>query len=160
MGEKDSDTTLKDLGENMAKEKYAVIETDKGTIKAKLYTERAPISTKNFIDLAGQGFYDGLVFHRVEPNFVIQTGDPTGTGTGGSGKSITLETHPELKHELGALGMARTSDPNSATSQFYIVTGEAHFLDGNYAVFGQTVDGIEVAKAIRVGDKMVKVTIV
>ena len=144
----------------IAKATYAVIETDKGTIKAKLYTEKAPTTTANFIELAKRGFYDGLVFHRVEPGFVIQTGDPTGSGRGGSGKTISLEVKPELKHDLGALGMARTNDPNSATSQFYIVTGEAHFLDGNYAVFGQTVEGIDAAKKIKVGDKMNSVRIV
>lgn len=148
-----------DKGDTMT-DTYAVIETDKGTIKAKLYTEKAPISTENFIGLAKKGFYDGLVFHRVEPGFVIQTGDPEGTGRGGSGKTIQLEIHPDLKHDLGALGMARTNDPNSATSQFYIVIGEASFLDGNYAVFGQTIEGIEVAKNIKVGDKMKSVKIV
>ena len=101
-----------------------------------------------------------MVFHRVVPGFVIQTGDPTGTGSGGSGKSIPLETHPELKHTLGAVGMARTQDPNSATSQFYIVIGEAHSLDGQYAVFGQVVSGMDVAQNIQQGDKMIKVSIV
>jgi len=144
----------------ISKATYAVIETDKGTIKAKLYTGEAPITTGNFIELAKKGFYDGLVFHRVEPGFVIQTGDPTGTGRGGSDKAIPLEIKKGLTHNLGALGMARTNDPNSATSQFYIVTGEAHFLDGNYAVFGQTVEGIEVAKKIKVGDKMRSVRII
>ncbi len=148
------------VGEETMGEKYAVIETDKGTIKAKLYTEKAPISTKNFIELAERGFYNGLVFHRVVPNFVIQTGDPTATGAGGSDKSIPLEIHPDLKHELGAFGMARTSDPNSATSQFYIVIGDAGFLDGNYAVFGQTLEGMEVAQKIAQGDKMKRVVIV
>lgn len=142
------------------KSTYAVIETGKGVIKFRLYTRKAPVSSKNFIGLAERGFYDGLVFHRVEPGFVIQTGDPTGTGRGGSDKSIHLEIHSDLKHDLGAVGMARTSDPNSATSQFYIVIGEAHFLDGNYAVFGQVVEGLEVAKSIKVGDKMNKVSIV
>jgi cyclophilin family peptidyl-prolyl cis-trans isomerase len=144
----------------MKKTTYAIIETDKGTIKAKLYTGEAPVTTANFIGLAKRGFYDGLVFHRVEPGFVIQTGDPTGTGRGGSEKRIPLEVKAELKHELGALGMARTNDPNSATSQFYVVTGEAHFLDGNYAVFGQTVEGLEAAKKIKVGDKMKSVRII
>lgn len=152
-------TTLEIKGDTMT-DTYTVIETDKGVIKAKLYTEKAPISTKNFIGLAKKGFYDGLIFHRVEPGFVIQTGDPEGTGRGGSGKSIPLEIHKDLRHDLGALGMARTNDPNSATSQFYVVIGEASFLDGNYAVFGQTVEGIEVAKSIKVGDKMKKVTII
>ena len=139
--------------------KYVTIETDKGTIKAELYVLKAPITTKNFIDLAGSGFYNGLTFHRVEPGFVVQGGDPNGDDTGGSEKSIPLEINPELRHVKGALGMARTNDPNSATSQFYITLGEAYFLDDNYAVFGKVVSGMDAAEKLRVGDKMNKVTI-
>ena len=140
-------------------EKYVVIETGKGTIKAELYTEKAPITTKNFIDLANSGFYNGLTFHRVEKDFVIQGGDPKGDGTGGSGKAIPLEIIPELKHVKGALGMARSQEPNSATSQFYITIAPTPFLDGNYAVFGKVVSGMEVAEKIEIGDKMNKLYI-
>lgn len=139
--------------------KYAVIETDKGTIKAELYTEKAPMTTKNFIDLANSGFYNGLKFHRVEKDFVIQGGDPKGDGTGGSGKNIPLEINPDLKHVEGALGMARSQDPNSASSQFYITLAPTSFLDGNYAVFGKVVSGMDVAKKIQVSDKMNKIYI-
>ena len=139
--------------------KYAVIETDKGTIKAELYAGKAPITTKNFIDLANSGFYNGLMFHRVEPGFVIQGGDPKGDGTGGSGKMIPLEINPDLKHVKGALGMARSQNPNSAESQFYITLSETPFLDGNYAVFGKVVQGMEAVEKIKVGDKMNKVHI-
>lgn len=139
--------------------KYATIETDKGTIKAELYVKQAPITTKNFIDLANSGFYNGLTFHRVEPGFVIQGGDPKGDGTGGSEKTIPLEINSELKHIKGALAMARTQDPNSATSQFYITLAETPFLDGQYAVFGKVVQGMDVVGNIQVGDKMNKVTI-
>lgn len=139
--------------------KYAVIETDKGIIKAELYADKAPITTKNFIDLANSGFYNGLTFHRVEPGFVVQGGDPKGDGTGGSAKSIPLEINTDLKHVKGALGMARTNDPNSATSQFYITLAPTPFLDGNYAVFGKVVQGMEVAEKIKAGDKMNKVHI-
>lgn len=139
--------------------KYAVIETDKGIIKAELYIEKAPITTKNFIELTNSGFYNGLTFHRVEPGFVVQGGDPKGDGTGGSGKKIPLEINPELKHVKGALAMARTSDPNSATSQFYITLEATSFLDGNYAVFGKVVSGMDVVEKIKVGDKMNKVSI-
>ena len=139
--------------------KYAVIETDRGTIKAELYADKAPITAKNFIDLTNSGFYNGLTFHRVEPGFVIQGGDPKGDGTGGSGKTIPLEINPDLKHVKGALGMARSQDPNSAESQFYITLSETPFLDGNYAVFGKVIEGMDVAESIEVGDKMVKVTI-
>lgn len=142
-----------------AKMKIAVIETDKGIIKAELYTDKAPITTKNFIGLADSGFYNGLAFHRVEPGFVVQGGDPKGDGTGGSGKTIPLEIIPELKHAKGALGMARSQDPNSATSQFYITLEPTPFLDGSYAVFGKVISGMEVAEKIQIGDKMNKIYI-
>ncbi len=141
------------------KMKIAVIETGRGTIKAELYTEKAPITTANFIGLAEAGFYNGLTFHRVEPGFVVQGGDPRGDGTGGSGKTIPLEINPELKHAKGALAMARTQDPNSATSQFYITLAQTSFLDGNYAVFGKVIEGMEIVEQIEVGDKMNKVYI-
>ena len=139
--------------------KYVTIETDKGKIKAELYTKEAPITTKNFIELASSGFYNGLTFHRIKPGFVAQGGDPKGDGTGGSGKSIQLEINPKLTHVKGALGMARTQDPNSATSQFYITLEAAHFLDGNYAVFGKVTEGMEIAQKLEKGDKMNKVYI-
>jgi len=126
----------------------ATIETSMGTIKFELYEQRAPITTANFIKLAESGFYDGLIFHRVVDGFVIQTGDPTGTGTGGSDETIVLEINQELTHEDGAVGMARSADPNSATSQFYICDGAQHGLDGNYAVFGQVFEGMDVVRAI------------
>lgn len=139
---------------------YAVIETDKGTIKFLLYEDGAPITAANFIELAGRGFYDGLKFHRVEPGFVIQGGCPYGTGTGGSGKNIKLEVSPDLRHgEAGAVAMARSAQPDSASSQFYITLGPAPFLDNNYAVFGRVTEGLDVVRAIRVGDRMTKVTI-
>ena len=147
----------KEKVENMIK--YANIETTKGKIKAELYASKAPISTKNFIELANSGFYNGLIFHRVEPGFVIQTGDPDGDGTGGSGKTIPLEIVPGLTHVRGALGMARTNDPDSATSQFYIALDDIHGLDGAYAVFGKVIEGMDVAEKIKVGDKMLKVAI-
>ena len=139
--------------------KYATIETDNGTIKAELYVNQAPITAKNFIDLANSGFYNGLTFHRVEPGFVVQGGDPKGDGTGGSGKTIPLELNPELKHVKGALAMARTNDPNSATSQFYITLDNTPFLDGSYAVFGKVIQGMEVVEKLKVGDKMKKISI-
>ena len=148
----------KELGDNMVK--FAVIETSKGIIKLELYTNKAPITTKNFIDLANSRFYNGLSFHRVESGFVIQGGDPKGDGTGGSGKTIPLEINPDLKHVKGALAMARTSDPNSATSQFYITLDETHFLDGKYAVFGKVISGMDAVEKISLGDKMNKVYII
>jgi|TARA_B100001971_G_C18245614_1_gene574035 cyclophilin family peptidyl-prolyl cis-trans isomerase len=133
--------------------------TNKGEFKFELYSKRAPNTVANFIELVESGFYDGLTFHRYEPGFVIQGGDPKGDGTGGSEKTIQLEIHSDLKHEKGAVGMARSQDPNSASSQFYIVLEPAHSLDGNYAVFGKVTKGMEVVKSLRVGDKIEKVTI-
>lgn len=132
----------------MKANRIAIIETNKGIIKAELFEQKAPITTANFIKLAENGFYDGLVFHRVIDKFVIQTGDPTGTGTGGSDKTIKLEIHKELTHTDGALGMARSSSPNSASSQFYICDGPQSGLNGGYAVFGKVIDGIDVVRAI------------
>src|ERR1043166_3441243 len=136
-------------------ERTAVIETNKGTIKFHLYETDAPITTSNFIELAQKGFYDGLTFHRVEPGFVIQGGDPKGNGTGGSGKTIPLEVKPNLKHDdAGVVAMARSSHPDSASCQFYITLGQASFLDMKYAVFGRVTEGLNVVKQIVVGDKM------
>tara|TARA_B100000315_G_C14527821_1_gene564690 strand:- start:594 stop:1127 length:534 start_codon:yes stop_codon:yes gene_type:complete len=139
--------------------KIATIETDKGTIKFELFEDKAPITTKNFIELAKSEFYDGLTFHRVESGFVIQGGDPNGDGTGGSDKTIQLETHPDLKHVKGAVAMARSQNPNSASSQFYITLADTPFLDGNYAVFGKVTEGMDVVESIAVGDKISKVTV-
>lgn len=142
------------------KNRIAVIETDKGTIKFELYEDMAPITTGNFIELADSKFYDGLNFHRVEPGFVIQGGCPRGNGTGSSDKKIPLEVTPNLKHgEAGAVAMARSTDPNSASCQFYITLGPAAFLDGNYAVFGRVTEGLDVVKQIRVGDRISSVAI-
>ncbi|MDO8726499.1 MAG: peptidylprolyl isomerase [Candidatus Methanoperedens sp.] len=141
------------------KNRVATIVTDKGTIKFELYEKDAPITTKNFIELAQKGFYDGLTFHRVEPGFVIQGGDPKGDGTGGSGKTIPLEIAQTLTHKKGAVAMARSNDPNSASSQFYIVLEDSKFLDGKYAIFGQVIEGQDVVEKIAKGDKMLKVTI-
>jgi peptidyl-prolyl cis-trans isomerase B (cyclophilin B) len=139
----------------------AVIETNKGTIKFTLHEELAPITTANFVELAEGGFYDGLTFHRVEPNFVIQGGDPNGNGTGGSSKRIKLEVSPNLKHgDAGAVAMARSQHPDSASSQFYITLGPAPFLDMNYAVFGRVTEGLDVVRQIRVGDRMNSVQII
>lgn len=141
------------------KNRTATIETDKGIIKFELFEKEAPVTTRNFIELAQGGFYNGLTFHRVEPGFVIQGGDPKGDGTGGSGKTIPLEIAPSLTHKKGAVGMARSRDPNSASSQFYIVLADAKFLDGQYAVFGQITEGQDIVEKIAVGDKMLKITI-
>jgi peptidyl-prolyl cis-trans isomerase B (cyclophilin B) len=139
--------------------RMVTMETTKGTIKMEIYAKEAPITSNNFIGLVEMGFYDKITFHRYEPNFVIQGGDPDGDGVGGSEKTIPLEINPKLTHVKGAVAMARTSDPNSASSQFYITLADAHFLDGNYAVFGKVTEGMDVALKLRAGDRMTKVTV-
>jgi len=133
----------------------AYITTSLGTIVASLADLDAPITVGNYVRLANERFYDNMRFHRIVDDFVIQTGDPNSRdnnpyndGTGGSAETITLEISENLTHEDGALGMARSSDPNSASSQFYICDGAQHGLDGNYAVFGFVVSGIDVVRAI------------
>jgi len=129
--------------------------SEKGNITIMLYEEGAPITTLNFIKLTTTKFYDGIKFHRCIDDFVAQTGDPNSKdnnpyndGQGGSGTTIPLEINDSLTHIDGALGMARSTDPNSASSQFYICDGPQHGLDGNYSVFGVVVAGLELAKQI------------
>ena len=124
-----------------------------GVIKAELYPEVAPNTVNNFIDLVNRGFYDGLIFHRVIPGFMIQGGCPEGTGMGGPGYSIKGEFTSngfknDLKHTKGVLSMARTMDPDSAGSQFFIMVANAPHLDGQYASFGKVIEGMEVADKI------------
>ncbi|MEW6517353.1 MAG: peptidylprolyl isomerase [candidate division FCPU426 bacterium] len=136
----------------------AVIQTNKGEIVFKFYPEDAPKTVENFVKLARKGFYDGLTFHRVVPNFVIQGGDPKGDGTGGPGYTVPAEFNSR-SHLTGTVAMARALDPNSAGSQFYICLARQPGLDGQYTVFGQVTSGMDVVQSIRVGDKMLKVTV-
>jgi peptidylprolyl isomerase/peptidyl-prolyl cis-trans isomerase B (cyclophilin B) len=152
-----SDTEREALVEE-AKSARARIETEKGPIVFTFYADQAPIHSAAFIKLARAGFYDGLTFHRVEPGFVIQGGCPDGNGTGGPGYRLQAE-FSDLPHVKGTVAMARSSDPNSAGSQFYITLGDARFLDGQYTVFGQVVEGQEVVDGVRKGDVMTKVSI-
>jgi peptidyl-prolyl cis-trans isomerase B (cyclophilin B) len=126
---------------------------DGGVMKAELYPEIAPETVKNFVDLASKGFYNGLIFHRVIPGFMIQGGDPEGTGMGGPGYEIKGEFtangfRNDLKHTRGVLSMARAMDPNSAGSQFFIMHEDSPHLDGQYAAFGKLIEGIEVVDKI------------
>jgi peptidyl-prolyl cis-trans isomerase B (cyclophilin B) len=134
------------------------IATDKGDIVFTFFPDEAPVHTAAFMKLAESGFYDGLTFHRVEPGFVIQGGDPDGDGTGGPGYRLKAEfnSHPHLR---GTIAMARSSNPDSAGSQFYVCLDDARFLDNNYTVFGQMSEGFDTLDAIRRGDKMTKVSI-
>lgn len=153
-------------------EEIAVIKTSKGDIKVQLAGKDAPIHVGNFVELANKGFYDNLKFHRYVPGFVIQGGCPNtrdlspeevvqkagspfaGLGTGNPGYSIKHEydTNPNNSHEDGALAMARSQNPDSAGSQFYLCLGPQHSLDSGYTVFGQTIEGKDVISQLRVGD--------
>jgi peptidyl-prolyl cis-trans isomerase B (cyclophilin B) len=124
-----------------------ILETDSGTIVLELFPKEAPVTVENFLKLVNQKFYDGLIFHRVIPGFMIQGGDPKGNGSGGPGWTIQGEFGAR-KHILGTLSMARTADPNSAGSQFFICVASAPHLDGQYAAFGQAIEGAEVAVKI------------
>ncbi|HLR23503.1 MAG TPA: peptidylprolyl isomerase [Pseudogracilibacillus sp.] len=126
---------------------------DGGEIEIELYPNKAPNTVNNFIALIEDDFYDGLIFHRVIPDFMIQGGDPEGTGMGDPGYSIKGEFSSndfdnDLKHEPGILSMARSQDPDSAGSQFFIVTGDGSHLDGDYAAFGKVIDGMDVVEDI------------
>ena len=136
----------------------ATITTAKGIIQLSLNAKAAPITVNNFVFLATYKFYDGLVFHRVVADFVIQGGDPNGDGSGGPGYTIPDEASG-LLHDVGALAMAKTSEPNSAGSQFYITLAAQPSLDGNYTVFGQVTAGMDVVGKIVVGDKIQSITI-
>lgn len=142
----------------------AVITTPKGVIKFEFYPEDAPNTVAAFIERADEGFYDGTKFHRVEPGFVIQGGDPLSktddpmVGTGGPGYRLAAEFN-DRKHLDGTVAMARSQDPDSAGSQFYICLGAQQFLDGKYTVFGQVTEGMDVVRTISVGDVMESVRI-
>ena len=151
----------------------AVIVTDEGTIRVQLHGQDAPIHVGNFVELAQKGFYDGLKFHRYVPGFVIQGGCPNGNGmggpygpngkpgTGGPGYSIKGEwkTNPHNEHKDGTLAMARSSMPDSAGSQFYFCLGPQPFLDGDYTVFGDTIEGLDVIAKLRAGSLIESITI-
>ena len=126
---------------------------DMGDIKAELYPDVAPITVENFVKLAGSGFYNGLTFHRIIPGFMIQGGDPEGTGMGGPGYSIKGEfaangVPNSLIHTRGVLSMARSANPDSAGSQFFIMHEDAPHLDGQYAAFGKVIEGIDVVDKV------------
>ena len=145
-----------------AKSYIATISTDKGEIVVQLDASAAPQTVNNFVFLAREGFYDGLTFHRVEPGFVIQGGDPLGSGGGGPGYTVPAEI--QLPHPEGAIAMARKPDevnPERASSgsQFYITLAPTPFLDGAYTAFGQVIGGMDVVQSIAVGDLIVKITI-
>ncbi len=145
---------------DLAKAYRAQIETAHGTIELELYPQYAPRTVNNFVFLAREGFYDGVKFHRVIANFVIQGGDPTGSGSGGPGYSFADEVkNNPLKHETGVISMANAG-PNTNGSQFFITHSPQPHLNGRHTVFGKVVAGQDAVNAIRQGDQMIRVTII
>jgi peptidyl-prolyl cis-trans isomerase B (cyclophilin B) len=139
--------------------KVATIETNKGVIKAELFADKVPNTVANFEKLIGQGFYNGLKFHRVIADFMVQTGCPQGTGTGGPGYKFKDEFHKDLKHSgPGILSMAN-SGPNTNGSQFFITHVATPWLDGKHSVFGRVIEGQDVVNKIAAGDVMKKVSV-
>ena len=144
------------------KKYVATIQTSRGSIEVELFAKDAPLSATNFIQLARGGFYDGLTFHRVEPGFVVQGGDPQGNGSGVPGYDIPAEI--KHKHGKGALAWARLGDAvnpqrRSSGSQFYITLKPTPFLDDKYTVFGQTITGMDIVETIQIGDTITHITI-
>ena len=128
--------------------RFAIFDTNMGKFKIELFEDKAPITTQNFIKLVNDKFYNGLIFHRVIPNFMIQGGCPEGTGRGGPGYTIKDEFHPDLKHDSkGILSMANAG-PNTGGSQFFITVAPTPWLDGHHSVFGKVVEGMEVVESI------------
>jgi peptidyl-prolyl cis-trans isomerase B (cyclophilin B) len=151
------ESELKEYSER-ARRSRVRIATPHGDIVFTLFPDDAPLHSAAFMKLAEAGFYDGLKFHRVEPGFVVQGGDPRGDGTGGPGYNLKAEFNAR-SHRRGTVAMARASAPDSAGSQFYICLDDAQFLDGQYTVFGQMTEGFEALEAIRRGDAMTTVKV-
>lgn len=140
-------------GNTVAAPKVEIAIKDYGVIQVELDEKAAPITVENFLKLVNDGFYNGLTFHRIIPGFMIQGGDPNGDGTGGSANTIKGEfasngVQNDIKHVRGVISMARAMDPNSASSQFFIMHADAPHLDGDYAAFGHVISGIEVVDAV------------
>jgi len=132
-----------------SKQYFAILKTEKGDIRIQLFADKAPKTVNNFIFLARQGFYDNITFHRVIPGFIAQTGDPTGTGSGGPGYTIEDEFNPDLKHDRpGRVSMANKGRPNTGGSQFFITYAPAPHLDGHHTIFGQVVEGMDVLEKL------------
>ncbi len=131
---------------------FATFHTNRGAIKVKLFAAEAPLTVNNFVFLAQQGFYNGTTFHRVIKNFMVQGGDPTGTGTGGPGYKIKDEFHPQLRHSKGGILSMANAGANTGGSQFFITHTATPHLDGRHAVFGEVVEGMENVMAIRERD--------
>jgi cyclophilin family peptidyl-prolyl cis-trans isomerase len=143
---------------------YAIIDSDRGSVVVELYDKVAPLTVANFEKLVGKGFYNGLTFHRVVPDFVVQGGDPDGTGMGGPGYTVPAEIDPKEHHLRGSLATARTGDQvnpkrESSGSQFYICLAPQPALDAQYTIFGGVIKGMDVVDKIQKGDHMKKITL-
>jgi peptidyl-prolyl cis-trans isomerase B (cyclophilin B) len=149
---------VKDRPVTLTGDERAHVQTNKGEFTFELYSNDAPNTVRNFIRLSEAGFYDGLIWHRYVEGFVIQGGDPLGTGYGGPGYTIDYEESGR-SHVKGAVGMARGADPNSASCQFYICLEPALNLDGNYCVFGCVIEGMDVVAQLRAGDTIQSIVI-
>jgi peptidyl-prolyl cis-trans isomerase B (cyclophilin B) len=136
----------------------ATFDTDRGTVRAELFPEEAPLTVANFVNLARRGFYDGLTFHRVIPDFMVQGGCPQGTGTGGPGYKFEDETSNGVRHERGVLSMANAG-PNTNGSQFFITHIATPWLDGKHTVFGKVVEGLDAVDKVQQGDHIRSVRI-
>jgi cyclophilin family peptidyl-prolyl cis-trans isomerase len=152
-------TEHKDEMLDLEGDETATVKTSRGDVTVKFYKDAAPKHVNNFIKLSKLGFYDGLTFHRYVQDFVIQGGDPLGTGTGDAGYEIPLEVDESAKHKKGALGMARGPAPNSASCQFYICLEAAHGLDMQYTVFGEVTDGMDAVMELRQGDTIERIDV-
>ena len=138
---------------NAAGNPKATIETTQGTLVIELYKDKAPKTVENFVKLANKGFYNGILFHRVIPGFMIQTGDPTGTGRGGPGYTFADEFSPDLKHSGPGIVSMANAGPNTNGSQFFITLAATPWLDGKHSVFGKVVEGQAVVDAIAAADR-------
>ncbi|MEI6279102.1 MAG: peptidylprolyl isomerase [Verrucomicrobiae bacterium] len=137
-----------------------IVKTSKGNIEGTLFASKAPVTVANFLNLAKRGYYDGLTFHRVIPNFMIQGGDPTGTGSGGPGYKFEDEVKTGLKHDKAGIFSMANSGPGTNGSQFFITHLPTPHLDGKHTVFGEVAKGQDVVNAIVAGDKILKIQIV
>lgn len=145
------ETALLRIDANGLSLESVLVDTDAGTIRFRFFPQEAPCTVARFRQLVRSGFYDGLRFHRVIPGFLVQGGDPSGNGTGGSGRKLKAEFNGR-HHVEGTVAMARAQDPDSADSQFYFCLGTYPHLDRSYTIFGQVVEGMDVAKKLRIGD--------
>jgi peptidyl-prolyl cis-trans isomerase B (cyclophilin B) len=152
-------TALPAQSEESMKDIRIIVKTDKGDIEGVLYPGKAPVTVANFLNLAKRGYYNGLKFHRVIPDFMIQGGDPTGTGSGGPGYRFEDECTPELKHDKPGIFSMANAGPGTNGSQFFITHVPTPWLDGKHTVFGSVTKGQDIVNAVAAGDKIVSIEI-